>query len=73
MGRKSHTNERAARFPLANKLLGANIFLLEGHRPILDAERADIPISVEPLIISMSKRHGKEGKVKLGDILDHCQ
>ena len=60
MGGNNYTNESAAGFPLANKLLGANIFLLEGYRSILDAECADIPISIKPLIISVSARHGKE-------------
>ena len=46
---KIRTDERAAGFPLAYKLLGANIFLLECHRTVLDAECADISISIEPL------------------------
>ena len=51
MGSERHTNERAACFPLAYKLLGADIFLLKDHRPVLDAECADISISIEPLVI----------------------
>lgn len=70
------TNERAADFPLAYKLLGANIFLLEGHRTVLDAECADISISIEPLIYQVVRAAPKkESEIeKLGGyILDHCR